>query len=58
MCRVLEVSVSSYYAWIQRPESHRAQENRQLREAIQRIHEEKYQTYGSPRMTAELQKKG
>nr|WP_242456745.1 IS3 family transposase [Prosthecochloris ethylica] len=58
MCRVLEVSVSSYYAWIQRLENHRAQENRQLCEAIQRMHEEKYQTYGSPRMTAELRKNG
>ena len=58
MCRVLEVFVSSFYEWVQRPDSHRVQENRQLREEIQRIHEEKYQTYGSPRMTEELRKNG
>jgi hypothetical protein len=30
MCRVLEVSPSGYYAWLNRPESHRARENRRL----------------------------
>ncbi len=58
MCRVLAVSVSSFYEWAQRPESHHTQENRQLCEEIQRIHKKKYQTYGSPRMTAELRKNG
>jgi putative transposase len=57
-CRVLDVSVSSYYAWIQRSESPRKQENLKLMDEIKSIHEASHHTYGSPRIADALQKKG
>lgn len=58
MCQVLEVSVSGYYAWRRRPESRRGQANRVLLSGIRMGHQRSRQTYGSPRMTAELQSLG
>lgn len=58
MCRVLGVSVSSYYAWTQRPESNRKQEKRKIMTAIREIHKESRETYGSPRIANALQKRG
>jgi putative transposase len=40
MCRVLGVSASGYYAWLNRPESNRARENRRLVVEIKAIHKE------------------
>ena len=57
-CRVLDVSVSSYCAWIQRSESSRKQENLKLMDEIKSIHEASHHTYGSPRIANALQKKG
>ena len=54
MCQVLEVSASGYYAWLNRPESTRARENRRLVVEIKAIHKEKHGVYGSPRIYAEL----
>lgn len=51
MCRVLRVSRSGYYDWIDRPESKRSQENRILLKAIKAIHKESRAIYGSPRIT-------
>jgi putative transposase len=53
-CRVLSVSRSGYYEWLSRPESSRAQENKMLLKQIRQIHEESRETYGSPRVHAEL----
>lgn len=58
MCEVLEVSVSGFYAWWGRPESPRSQANRLLLREICLAHERARQTYGSPRMTAELRARG
>ena len=58
MCRVLSVSVSSYYQWRKRPLSARAQENEQLATNIQQIYSDNRQFYGSRRMTAALRKEG
>jgi len=58
MCRVLEVSVSGYYAWVHRPVSQRTQANADLLVAIRRIYEESQGTYGSPRIWAELRAEG
>jgi transposase InsO family protein len=58
MCRVLEVSASGYYAWLGRPMSRRAREERRLVRAIKEIHQEKRGVYGSPRVHAELGSKG
>jgi transposase InsO family protein len=57
-CDTLEVSRSGYYAWLGRPESERSQENVALLARILAIHEKSKQTYGSPRMTVELQAEG
>ena len=58
MCQVLEVSVSGFYVWLQRPESRRSQTNRRLLTEIRMAHQRNRQTYGSPRMTAELKALG
>lgn len=47
MCRVLDVSASGYYAWVDRRPSFRAQGDQHLLSHIQRIHEESRQAYGS-----------
>ncbi|KIH96390.1 transposase [Streptomonospora alba] len=52
-CRVLNVSTSGYYAWRDRPESPRAQRNREITKTIRTIHEESRGTYGAPRVHAE-----
>ena len=62
MCRVLEVHRSGYYAWQHRQLTKqlgkRAQENRELTEAIREIHRTSKERYGAPRVTAELHKRG
>jgi putative transposase len=50
MCRVLDVSSSGFYDWLERPESPRAVENRALVAKIQAIHGDSRRTYGSPRV--------
>jgi putative transposase len=54
LCRVLEVSASGFYAWRARPESTRAQKDRELRAEIAAVHSRSRGTYGSPRIHAEL----
>lgn len=54
MCRVLEVSTSGYYAWRGRPPSQRTQDNLELVERIKEVHAASRETYGSPRVHAEL----
>jgi putative transposase len=58
MCRVLEVSASGYYAWRRRTMSVRAREDEQLQQRIRTIHVLSRQTYGAPRVHAELQEEG
>jgi len=58
MCRVLEVSASGYYAWRKRMMSVRAIEDEQLQQRIRTIHLLSRQTYGAPRIHAELQEQG
>jgi putative transposase len=50
MCNALDVSRSGYYAWSKRPPSSRSQEDQQLCEKIQEIHQNSRQSYGSPRI--------
>jgi transposase InsO family protein len=58
MCSALEVSTSGYYAWRTQPQSHRERENQELVAQIREIHAESRETYGSPRIHAELVDQG
>ncbi|MBO1741938.1 IS3 family transposase [Leifsonia sp. TF02-11] len=53
-CRFLNVSTSGYYAWATRPPSARAVADAELTATIRRIHADSRQTYGAPRVLAEL----
>ena len=58
MCRVLKVSRSGYYTWRVRPESQRAKTDREVTQAIERLHADSKGVYGSPRITADLRDEG
>ena len=58
LCRMLEVSPAGFYAWAKRPESKRSAADRRLLAEIRAIHSESRQTYGSPRVHAELRGRG
>jgi len=58
MCRVLEVSVSGYFAWKGRPPSKHTREDKTLTETIKIIHLKSRTTYGAPRVKAELKEQG
>lgn len=58
MCKVLGVSRSGYYKWLQEKPSKRAVENQEITTKIRSIHEKSDRTYGSPRITAELRSRG
>ncbi len=58
MARVLGVSTSGYYAWLNRPESAREKADRVLAERVRAIHERSGGTYGAPRIRAELADEG
>lgn len=58
MCRVLEVSVSGFYAWLKRTPGPRARANAQLVQRIRVIHMESRQTYGYLRVQAQLRAEG
>ena len=57
MSKVLQVSRSGYYCWLKNGPSPRTIENQELTDEIRRIHIMSKQTYGSPRITAELNAK-
>lgn len=58
MCRVLEVSKSGYYAWVDRPESMRAKRHRELTVKIRLAHIESRKIYGSLRIHGDLVDQG
>lgn len=58
LCRVLKVSRSGYYDWKGRPLSKRDRENADLTEQIREIHQRSRETYGYPRVHAELRALG
>jgi transposase InsO family protein len=57
-CDVLAVSRSGYYVWRNRGPSVTAQRRAALTEQIREVHQASRQTYGSPRVHAELLAKG
>ena len=60
LCAVLQVSPSGYHAWLKRASTPgpRARANGLLAEEIKTIHSSSRQTYGSPRVVAELRVRG
>jgi putative transposase len=58
LCRMLGVSKSGYYAWRGRPLSERRRQDDLLTEKIRQIHSRSHETYGYPRVHAELRSLG
>jgi putative transposase len=58
MCKVLEVSRSSYYKRKNKGKGKRAKENEKILEMIRQIFSESNERYGSPRITVELNRGG
>jgi putative transposase len=58
LCQVLGVSPSGYFAWRDRPASPRQREDLILLAHIRSAFTGSHETYGSPRMTRELQDEG
>ena len=54
LCETLKVSTSGYYEWCDRPLNKREQANAVLREHIGQAHRGSDETYGMPRIRAEL----
>ena len=54
MCRLLDVSASGYYAWLERAPSARAVSDAELLKKIRAIHTASRGTYGAPRILHEL----
>lgn len=58
LCRVAGVSRSGFYAWKTRRPSPREQANAELLVEIREIHETSRRTYGAPRVTGQLRRRG
>lgn len=58
LCRVLGVNRVGFYAWRTRPPSARERRDRELGCVIATVFSESRQTYGAPRVHAELQTRG
>ncbi len=58
MCRVLGVSANGCYAWRERAPSQRSITNAVMTERIRQIHKDSYESYGMPRVRAELIEQG
>jgi putative transposase len=54
MCRLLQISRSGFYAWLERPMSERARTDLMLTGKIEAIHRRSKGVYGSPNIHAEL----
>jgi putative transposase len=54
MCRVLQIAPSGFYAQLDRPMSARARTDVKLSAMIHAIHHRSHETYGAPRVHAEL----
>ena len=58
MARVLGVSKAGFYAWLHRPPSAHAEADAALLKRIETVHASSRQTYGAPRVDAELRNHG
>src|SRR5579883_958602 len=52
MCRVLDVSISGYYAWKKRPPCARQREDGELTQRLVQAFHRHHGVYGSPRLVA------
>ena len=58
MARVLGVSKAGFYAWLRRPASAHAQADAALLKRVRTVHATSRETYGAPRVHAELRAGG
>ena len=58
MCRVLEVSRSGYYDWVDRPKSNRTKRHKALTVKIRQLHIASRKIYGAPRIHGDLVDQG
>jgi putative transposase len=58
LCRIVGVAVSGFYAWLRRAPSRRRADDRRVSERIEEVFTSSRQTYGSPRIHAELRDAG
>ena len=58
LCKVLGVSQSGYFAWKDRPASHRQREDMVMLAHVRSAYALSHETYGSPRMMRELRDSG
>lgn len=58
MCRIYDVSMSGYYAWLSRSPSKRAQEDARLELEIRAAHKRTRETFGPERLKDNLDKNG
>ena len=58
MCFLFKVSRSGYYNWLDRKPSDRAEANKMILVEIKQVYKQSRYTYGSPRITVELNDKG
>ena len=58
MARVLGVSKAGFYAWRDRPQSAHAEADAALLARMRTVHASSRQTYGAPRVHAELRHRG
>ena len=58
MAKVLELSRSGYYSWLNREESKRDKENRDLTNRIKKLHLEVSGIFGAPRIYEKLVSEG
>jgi putative transposase len=58
LCAVLEVSAAGYHAWRRRAPSRRALRDRELERMIEAAFRDSRETYGAPRIQAELRAQG
>ena len=58
LCRAFDVSRSGFYASLRAPSAPRAQEDAALKVAIQAVHRQSRETYGTRRVQPELREQG
>lgn len=58
LCRLSNVSRSGYYAWLERPESPRVEEDKKLGEAMLELHQGFRRSYGARRLHKAMRQKG